>query len=72
MRCWIVVSRNMADAAIRAALRRHRSHIMNQDIVHEISHDDVILEFAQDGQHVRDPRSPSPSALGEGFGVRAT
>ena len=35
----------MDDQEIRAALERHWSDINNQDVVHEIYHDDVVLEF---------------------------
>lgn len=37
----------MNDEEIRALLKRHWSDIENQDIVHEIYHDDVVLEFPQ-------------------------
>lgn len=37
----------MDDQAIRAALERHGSDIADQDVTHEIYHDDVVLEFPQ-------------------------
>ena len=37
----------MDDREIRAALERHWSDINDQDVVHEIYHDDVVLEFPQ-------------------------
>ena len=39
----------MDDQAIRAALVRHWSAITDQDVVHEIYHDDAVLEFPQGG-----------------------
>lgn len=42
----------MNDAGIRAALVRHWSDIENQDIVHEIYHDDVVLEFPQGNERL--------------------
>ena len=35
------------DQSIRAALERHWSDINDQDMVHEIYHDDAVLEFPQ-------------------------
>jgi hypothetical protein len=40
------------DESIRAALMRHWSDIENQDMVHEIYHDDVVLEFPQGGERL--------------------
>lgn len=40
----------MKDREIRAALKRHWSDIENQDVTHEIYHDDVVLEFPQSGE----------------------
>jgi hypothetical protein len=40
----------MDDQARRAALERHWSDINDQDVVHEIYHDDVVLEFPQGGE----------------------
>src|SRR5687768_6131619 len=40
------------DQAIRAALERHWSDINDQDLVHEIYHDDVVLEFPQGGERL--------------------
>jgi hypothetical protein len=37
----------MDDEAIRAALERHWTDVNDQDVVHEIYHDDVVLEFPQ-------------------------
>ena len=42
----------MDDRAIRVALERHWSDINNQDVVHEIYHDDVVLEFPQGGERL--------------------
>jgi ketosteroid isomerase-like protein len=57
------------DAAIRAALERHWSDVNDQDVVHEIYHDDVVLEFPQGGErlvglaNIRAMRAVYPSAL---------
>jgi ketosteroid isomerase-like protein len=57
------------DQAIRAALERHWSDINDQDVVHEIYHDDVVLEFPQGGErliglaNVRAMREVYPSTL---------
>jgi hypothetical protein len=40
------------DQVIRAALERHWSDINDQDVVHEIYHDDVVLEFPQGGERL--------------------
>jgi hypothetical protein len=40
----------MRDREIRAALERHWSDIEDQDRVHEIYHDDVLVEFPQSGE----------------------
>jgi hypothetical protein len=59
----------MDDQKIRAALERHWSDINDQDVVHEIYHDDVVLEFPQGGErlvglaNVRAMREAYPSAL---------
>jgi hypothetical protein len=59
----------MDDQTIRAAVERHWSDINNQDVVHEIYHDDVVLEFPQGGErlvgraNVRAMREAYPSAL---------
>jgi hypothetical protein len=57
------------DQAIRAALERHWADINDQDVVHEIYHDDVVLEFPQGGErlvgrtNVRAMRDAYPSRL---------
>lgn len=43
----------MKDREIRAALERHWSDIEDQDAVHEIYHDDVVVEFPQSGEVLR-------------------
>ena len=40
----------MKDREIRTALERHWSDIENQDVVHEIYHADVVMEFPQSGE----------------------
>ncbi|MDQ2683773.1 MAG: nuclear transport factor 2 family protein [Chloroflexota bacterium] len=42
----------MTEPDIRALLERHWSDINNQEIVHEIYHDDVVLEFPQSGERL--------------------
>ena len=42
----------MKDREIRTALERHWSDIENQDIVPEIYHDDVVVEFPQSGERL--------------------
>jgi hypothetical protein len=42
----------MDDMAIRELLRRHGSDIENQDRVHEIFRDDVVLEFPQGNERL--------------------
>ena len=42
----------MDDPAIRAALERHWSDINDQDVVHQIYDDDVVLEFPQGGERL--------------------
>ena len=42
----------MGDEEIRAALERHWSDINDQETVHEIYHDDVVLEFPQGGERL--------------------
>ena len=59
----------MDDQAIRAALERHWSDINDQDVVHEIYHDDAVLEFPQGGErlvgliNIRAMREVYPSPL---------
>ena len=59
----------MDDRAIRAALERHWSDINDQDVVHEIYHDDAVLEFPQGGErlvglaNIRAMREVYPSVL---------
>jgi hypothetical protein len=59
----------MDDQAIRVALERHWSDINDQDAVHEIYHDDVVLEFPQGGErlvglaNIRAMREVYPSTL---------
>ena len=59
----------MDDREIRAALERHWSDINDQDVVHEIYHDDVVLEFPQGGErlvglaNVRAMRDAYPARL---------
>jgi hypothetical protein len=65
----------MTDEEIRAALERHWSDIENQEVVHEIYHEDVVVEFPQGGERIvgranlramrerrTRPGSPSPSS----------
>jgi hypothetical protein len=40
----------MKDRETRGALERHWSDIEDQDVVHEIYHDDVVVEFPQSGE----------------------
>jgi hypothetical protein len=64
----------MDDQAIRAALQRHWSDINDQDVVHEIYDENVVLEFPQGGErlvglpNVRAMREtyPAPVALTTG------
>ena len=42
----------MDDREIRSALERHWTDINDQDLVHEIYHDDVVLEFPQGGERL--------------------
>jgi hypothetical protein len=59
----------MEDRVIRAALERHWADINDQDMVHEIYHEDVVLEFPQGGErlvglaNVRAMREAYPSGL---------
>ena len=59
----------MEDEETRAALERHWSDINDQEIVHEIYRDDVVLEFPQSGErlvgvtNVRAMREAYPAAL---------
>lgn len=59
----------MDDEQIRAALERHWSDINDQDVVHEIYHPDVVLEFPQGGErlvglaNVRAMREAYPAVL---------
>ncbi len=43
----------MKDREIRSALERHWSDIEDQEVVHEIYHDDVVMEFPQLGERIR-------------------
>lgn len=58
----------MDDRAIRLALERHWADVNDQDVVHEIYHDDVVLEFPQGGErlvglaNVRAMREAYPAA----------
>src|SRR5262245_6813070 len=47
---WTNGGRSMDDQAIRAALERHWSDVNDQNVVHEIYHDDMVLEFPQGGE----------------------
>lgn len=40
------------DAEIRAALERHWADLSNQEVVHELYHPDVVLEFPQGGERL--------------------
>jgi hypothetical protein len=57
------------DQAIRSALERHWANINDQDVVHELYHDDVVLEFPQGGErlvglaNVRAMRDAYPSPV---------
>ena len=42
----------MDDQAIRAALERHWSDVNDQDVVHEIYDENVVLEFPQGGERL--------------------
>jgi hypothetical protein len=42
----------MTDEEIRAALERHWSDIENQEVVHEIYREDVVVEFPQGGERI--------------------
>jgi hypothetical protein len=42
----------MEDREIRALLERHWGDIEDQTVVHEIYHDDVVLEFPQSGERI--------------------
>ncbi len=59
----------MADDVIRAALERHWSDIANQEVLHEIYHEDVVVEFPQSGERIvglanlRAMRKEYPAAL---------
>ena len=37
----------------RVALERHWSDITDQEVAHEIYHDDVVVEFPQSGERIR-------------------
>lgn len=62
-------SQDMDDAQIRAALERHWTDINDQDVVHEIYHPEVVLEFPQGGErlvglaNVRAMREAYPSPV---------
>lgn len=43
----------MKDQETKAALKRHWSDIEDQDAVHEIYHDDVVVLFPQSGERFR-------------------
>jgi hypothetical protein len=57
------------EAAIRAELIRHWSDADDQDQIHEIYHDDLVLEFPQSGErivsraHVKAMREAYPAKL---------
>ena len=59
----------MDDQEIRSALERHWSDINDQAVVHEIYHEDVVLEFPQGGErllglvNVRGMRESYPAHL---------
>jgi hypothetical protein len=59
----------MNDDEIRAALVRHWTDINDQEVVHEIYHDDAVLEFPQGGErlvglaNIRAMREGYPSPL---------
>lgn len=42
----------MSDDEIRAALKRHWTDIGDQETVHEIYHEDAVLEFPQSGERL--------------------
>lgn len=42
----------MSDGEIRALLERHWMDIEDQEVVHEIYADDVVLEFPQSGERI--------------------
>ena len=42
----------MDEQAIRAALERHWADIEDQAVVHELYHDDAVLEFPQGGERL--------------------
>src|SRR5262245_30571785 len=44
--------RAMDEQTIRTALERHWSDIDDQEVVHELYHDDVVLEFPQGGERL--------------------
>ncbi len=48
----LVARSALTDDQIRQALLRHWSDMRNQEIVHEIYHDDVVLEFPQGGERL--------------------
>ena len=59
----------MDDQDIRTALERHWSDVNDQETVHEIYHDDVVLEFPQGGErlvgvaNVRAMREAYPTSI---------
>ena len=59
----------MDDREIRSALERHWTDINDQEVVHEIYHDDAVLEFPQGGErlvglaNIRAMREGYPSPL---------
>ncbi len=62
---------NMDEASVRAQLERHWEYAgTDQDIAHEIYHDDAVLEFPQSGErfegveNFREWRRQYPAVLG--------
>jgi hypothetical protein len=49
-RTEIPTTATTTDAEIRAALERHWSDLTDQAVVHEIYHDDVVVEIPQSGE----------------------
>lgn len=69
----------MDEHAIRSVLERHWADITDQDVVHEIYADDVVLEFPQGGErlvglaNVRAMREAYPAAVSLKIGrIRGT
>ena len=42
----------MADELIQAVLERHWSNVANLDVLHEIYHEDVVVEYPQSGERI--------------------